>query len=561
MKNVELTKVKGNANANYYVGEVKKSFAVNVEFDDGSSNKYAGDNKLNKGDIFVVGSGCKSSYAMGTVNEVTSSRKTTYLAKSAIVFKKDPTKADINACFNGIKLLQDKNEIVYSCLPEYVEDLVLLDKSVVVTDFYVSNVLRALSVLTYPELATSNMVKKSETLLAKEKSLPQLLLKGLNKCFCEGFVMLGFSGYYPGWKDEIKNLSIWSNEEIQKVDVLCDDEEDGLLVNCYKANDNIKKAYQGDKEFCKFFNRLVYLSAFAVLIRGNIVNLLKTALSVKMPINDFYDDIVELAKTYESEECYKLLKDTDYKNKKFETKVTKAKEEPIKKVVNIPKDPDFVIDGVTLEKYKGNSEVVTIPEGIEIIDRIAFYGNTSIKKIIMPDTVKSIKNGAMECCKNLEEVIFSKNLSSIGREAFRNCKLKNVDLSDTKVKTLPYGAFMNCNNINNLILPKQLKKISDDALYGVYLERLDIPASIEKIEYKTSLDNVWYAKDIYFEGDYIESVDFIKNITRKELVTIHCKKDGVIWKKVESKVKTQIENNKRYLGLYHELKVELIACN
>ena len=50
-------------------------------------------------------------------------------------------------------------------------------------------------------------------------------------------------------------------------------------------------------------------------------------------------------------------------------------------------DGDFDIQGTTLMEYKGNAEVVTVPDGIETIHEYAFMQKDGIKKIVLPSSL------------------------------------------------------------------------------------------------------------------------------------------------------------------------------
>ena len=115
----------------------------------------------------------------------------------------------------------------------------------------------------------------------------------------------------------------------------------------------------------------------------------------------------------------------------------KPDKKPATKKTSTASSKEFEIDSGVLKKYKGKEEVVTIPDGVKTIDKMAFDGNKTIKKLIMSDSVTSIKDAAFRYCSNLEEVVFSKKLTSIAPLAFASdISLRSVDLSNTKIKTI-----------------------------------------------------------------------------------------------------------------------------
>lgn len=103
---------------------------------------------------------------------------------------------------------------------------------------------------------------------------------------------------------------------------------------------------------------------------------------------------------------------------------------------------EFVIVNSKLYKYKGNSDIVTIPNGVTAIMAEAFK-NSNIKEVTMPESVTEIGYSAFNSCDKLETVNFSDNIKTICLYAFRDCiKLKK------------------------LILPKKLALLDNDAFWG-----------------------------------------------------------------------------------------------
>ena len=84
-------------------------------------------------------------------------------------------------------------------------------------------------------------------------------------------------------------------------------------------------------------------------------------------------------------------------------------------------DGDFEIQGTLLIRYNGQAEEVTIPDGIEIIGEGAFLGS-DIKKIMLPDTVKSLRNNCFSYCEQLEEITLPASVTEIGNDVFYGCR-------------------------------------------------------------------------------------------------------------------------------------------
>lgn len=87
----------------------------------------------------------------------------------------------------------------------------------------------------------------------------------------------------------------------------------------------------------------------------------------------------------------------------------------------------YTKDGKTLIWFPANKTdfLFTIPEGVEKIEKYAFYKAEGIfGALTLPDSLKSIGEYAFHSCQNLKEIILSEEsrLESIGDFAFYNCQ-------------------------------------------------------------------------------------------------------------------------------------------
>lgn len=135
------------------------------------------------------------------------------------------------------------------------------------------------------------------------------------------------------------------------------------------------------------------------------------------------------------------------------------------------------------EAFYGDTSIeeIIVPEGVTQIDDYAF-ANSSIRWISLPGTLEKIGNYAFYGCENLDNiVIFGDKNVSIGEMAFANC----TALSFVSIETehIPYGAFMNCINLSNIwISSDSLYSISEKAFYNCNnLTTFEIPESVQYI--------------------------------------------------------------------------------
>jgi len=84
-------------------------------------------------------------------------------------------------------------------------------------------------------------------------------------------------------------------------------------------------------------------------------------------------------------------------------------------------DGNFIIVGNELIKYIGDRAEVVIPNGIVKIGTGAFWNNTAVEEIHIPDTVTVIKGDAFIYCDNLKRIIIPRNVDTIGDNPFAGC--------------------------------------------------------------------------------------------------------------------------------------------
>lgn len=110
--------------------------------------------------------------------------------------------------------------------------------------------------------------------------------------------------------------------------------------------------------------------------------------------------------------------------------------------VNVPAQHPYYVaaDGVLYKKgmatllfypaAKAGADV-TVRDGVSIIERYAFKGNSSIKVLRLPASVKAVQDGAFEGMAALQEIYLPRGLKTVGTEILKDCpKLKAVYCSD-----------------------------------------------------------------------------------------------------------------------------------
>ena len=125
---------------------------------------------------------------------------------------------------------------------------------------------------------------------------------------------------------------------------------------------------------------------------------------------------------------------------------------------------------------------VTLPYDIEVIDKGTFSGVKGLKKIIIPYTVKEIRDNAFSNNNDIEEVEFQtkdgQGCTKIGWQAFIGCKkLKSVKLPDT-LKSIESYSFANTSSLKICELPDSLEAIGECCFRFGGLETARIPPKV-----------------------------------------------------------------------------------
>ncbi len=145
-----------------------------------------------------------------------------------------------------------------------------------------------------------------------------------------------------------------------------------------------------------------------------------------------------------------------------------------------------------LVNYLGNETELTLPEnykgGSYKIYNYAFYNNTSLTSITIPESVTSIGNYAFSGCASLKTVTFGENskLESIGSYAFYGCSsLTSITIPES-VTSIGSDAFYNCTSLKTVNFGEnsKLESIGYEAFYAcVRLTSITIPKSVTSIGY------------------------------------------------------------------------------
>ena len=130
----------------------------------------------------------------------------------------------------------------------------------------------------------------------------------------------------------------------------------------------------------------------------------------------------------------------------------------------------------------------------------------------LPSTVKSIGKYAFRHCK-IKDIIIPNGIEKIAYEAFCNSKVETVEIPDS-VKDVEDRCFSECRKLKYVKLPKNLKEIKKWMFADCKnLSKIDFPKALKKIEYRafknSGIECLEFDRDIIID---FESFEECKNL-------------------------------------------------
>jgi hypothetical protein len=165
---------------------------------------------------------------------------------------------------------------------------------------------------------------------------------------------------------------------------------------------------------------------------------------------------------------------------------------------------------LTITGYRGSGVALVIPDTIHGfpvtgIGFSAFYNETTLTSIVIPDSVTSISDYAFEYCTSLNSISFGNgvttlgifvfagctnlpsinipnSVTSIGDVAFENCtRLTGVTIGN-RVTSIGASAFEQCTSLTSVTIPNSVSSLGDDVFAAcTSLTSIVIPDSVTRI--------------------------------------------------------------------------------
>ena len=127
-------------------------------------------------------------------------------------------------------------------------------------------------------------------------------------------------------------------------------------------------------------------------------------------------------------------------------------------------------------EFKDNKNIreVWIAPQIELIDRNAFEGCTSLEKVHYQGVVKVIQDDSFKGCTALKDL--NVDVYTIGLDAFRGCTSLETARFGDKIWWIREGAFGGCRKLRSVLMGITTQKLEDGAFEGCTgIEEFSVP--------------------------------------------------------------------------------------
>ena len=142
---------------------------------------------------------------------------------------------------------------------------------------------------------------------------------------------------------------------------------------------------------------------------------------------------------------------------------------------------NFEIKDGVLYSYKGDEEIVEIPEGVKEILYDAFVCCQNIKRVIVPESVYEICGNAFYGCSKLENVVIKNKEAEVSGFAFNNCPLLGGYMIRDNI-LIRYGGKPGNNEPESITIPEGITGIGEGAFKGNHLlKEVIIPEGVTVI--------------------------------------------------------------------------------
>lgn len=129
----------------------------------------------------------------------------------------------------------------------------------------------------------------------------------------------------------------------------------------------------------------------------------------------------------------------------------------------------------------GSSVTKIIFEEGSVIETFTASAGTSITSIVLPASLKALKTGMFENCRNLASIVIPDGVETIEIEAFKGTAITSIVLPSS-LKTIKRAAFKECSKLESVVIPEGVETIESDVFNGTAVKSIVLPSTIKKLD-------------------------------------------------------------------------------
>jgi hypothetical protein len=143
--------------------------------------------------------------------------------------------------------------------------------------------------------------------------------------------------------------------------------------------------------------------------------------------------------------------------------------------------PCYVTDGTTLVTTSSCTGNVIVNEGITAIAADAFYNNSSVTSVSLPNSVISIGPTAFQYTANMTRIYFGTGLTTIGSSAFWGSGLTEVEIPNSVTSLAGITIFQDSSLLTRAIIGSGITEITGGMFYNTALREVVIGDNVTSI--------------------------------------------------------------------------------
>lgn len=144
-----------------------------------------------------------------------------------------------------------------------------------------------------------------------------------------------------------------------------------------------------------------------------------------------------------------------------------------------------VVTTIGPNAFRDNGDVrkIVLPQSIKRVEEGAFFGMTSLEWIFLPDSIEYLGVAAFRKCRELKNITLPKHLKKLEEALFRECTALTECIVPNGVEEMGEAVFNGCSHLERAILPDSLKRMTEGGFFGCgNLRELVIPRDIQGLE-------------------------------------------------------------------------------